>query len=189
MRTTAVRLLAAATLFATAACDGDGSGSNRLAPGDVNGVYAICKLRFVPSQTVLPAADLLRTVMDTTPPSIRPRPSIAFNPQTAAYDLIYTRRETGVLRQLGGSTELRSGAVAPRFYNGDTPADIPSELLLPQQLVLQFQSGPRRMTVSSSLAYTVRRSDYARAAGISENSLQDRITGTMEASFQENSCS
>lgn len=190
MRTTLVRLLAGSALLATAACDGNSSGSNRLSPGDVRGVYAICTLRFVPSQSVLPAADLLKTVMDTTPPSIRPKPSIAFDPSTAAFDLIYTRRESGVLRQLGGPSELRTSTVGPRFYSGDAPSEIPSELLLPQQLILNFQSGGRkRLTGSSELVYNVRLADYARAAGISESSLQERITGSMEATFQENSCS
>jgi hypothetical protein len=187
MRTTAVRLLALTTLFA-AACDGDGSGSSRLFPDDVDGVYAICKLRFVPDQSVLPTADLLRTVMDTTPPSIRPRPSIAFDPRDASYDLIYTRRGDAELRQLRGSSELRSSSVTPRFFSGDTPPSIPSELLLPAQLRMEFQESPRKMTVTSTLSYNVRRADYARAAGISENSLQERISGRMEAVFQENAC-
>lgn len=187
MRTTAVRLLALATLF-TAACDGNSSGSSRLSPDEVDGVYAICRLRFVPDQTVLPTADLLRTVMDTTPPSIRPRPSIAFDPRDGSYDLIYTRRGDSELRQLGGNSDLRSSTVAPRFYSGDTPPAIPSELLLPAQLRLDFQESPRRLSATSTLSYSVRRADYARAANISEASLQERISGRMEASFQENAC-
>jgi hypothetical protein len=42
--------------------------------------------------------------------------------------------------------------------------------------------------VATGASYTVRRSDYAKAAGITEEGLQDRISGTLEGTFAVGAC-
>ena len=114
MRTTAVPLLALATLFATA-CDGDSSGSRRLTPGEVAGVYRVCALRFVPVNTVLRAANLRERGVDATPPAGKREPTLTFSPSSAEYQLIYTRQRDGFTEELRGQGGYGSGAVFPCF--------------------------------------------------------------------------
>ncbi|HEV3049151.1 MAG TPA: hypothetical protein VGX50_02540, partial [Longimicrobium sp.] len=80
-------LLPALTLLA--ACDGGGgTGSDPLDPAEVAGVYNVCTLRFQPGNPAFPVADLLKTVVDTTPPAGRPEATIALT-AGGAYDLAY----------------------------------------------------------------------------------------------------
>lgn len=189
MRSNAVRLLALASVL-TAACDGDGGpGPDRLTPGEVAGVYAVCTLRFQPSQTVLPAADIRANVIATPAPAGKPEPSLTLSPSTDEYELVYTRKSDSFLQQQRGSVGFGQQDVFVRLYNGNDASQIARETLLPPTLSLRFEESPRRLSVSpGSFAYQVRRADYARAAGISEEGLQDQINGTLTATFQAGGC-
>jgi hypothetical protein len=73
-----------------------------------------------------------------------------------------------------------------------TSSPIASELLLPRPLNLRFSStSGNRLTadVSDNLQYAVNRADYARAARVSEEGLQNTINGTLTASLSVNGCS
>jgi hypothetical protein len=176
----------ATLLLLLAACGGDSSFVDRLTPQEVAGTYDVCRLRFRPENVAFPAADLLHTVMDTTPAAGRPDPTIALSAGLAEYDLVYTRQSDGFLQQLRGSTTLGSATVTPRFYQDEAGA-VAAEALLPATLRLNFHDTPRRLTDTTSL-YSVRRADYARAAGIAETGLQDRVSGRLEASLQVGGC-
>ena len=179
----------AAAVMALPACDGgNGFNPNRLTPDDVAAVYNVCELRFVPSQTVLPAADLRTAVMNPAPPAPRQAPSLAVG--GFQYDLVYTRKSDNFLQQLRGAVAYGSNEIELRFFSGDTPTGAAAELLLPDELTLAFQAAPRRLTSSGAgnLNYSVRRADYARAAGISEQNLSERIEGQLSARFQEGAC-
>ena len=180
-------ILPLCALAALAACDGDGTGSQGLTPGQVQGVYSVCTLRFTPTQTAFPAANLLATVVNTTPPAPKQPPSLTLSGQANAYQLIYTRRSDNFLQQLNGSVDLRQSEVVADFPDeGDS--EVVRELLLPAALAFTFADGPRRLTAAGSLTYSVRRSDYARAAGISEEGLQERISGHLDATFTTDAC-
>jgi hypothetical protein len=187
MRRTAVRFLSVAALLATAACDGDGSGSSRLSPDEVAAVYRVCSLRFVPEQSVFPAADLLQRVIDTTPPAGKLEPTVTLS-SNGRYQLSYTEEGTSFSRDLQGEVGYRSQSVRLSFYSGDRNA-VAAALLLPERVDLNFQGSPRRLTTSSSnQLYAVARREYAQAAGISESGLATQIFGTLEGSFREGSC-
>ena len=109
MRRTLV-LLPALTLLA--ACDGGGgTGADSLDPAEVAGVYKLCTLRFQPGNPAFPVADLLTTVVDTTPPPGRPRPTIALA-TNGAYDLAYTEAGTAFLEQVRGSIGYHETSIA-----------------------------------------------------------------------------
>jgi len=170
-----------------AACDGGGgTGGTRLNPADVAGVYVVCDLSFTPSNAILPAAQLLRTVVDTTPPNGRPEPTLAVA-QNGTYDLVYTRQSDNFLQQLRGSVSYGQEAVSLDLPNGV----IPAELLLPRTLTLRFSAaGGQRLTAAAgdNFTYPVARADYARAAGVSEEGLQNTINGSLRATLATGAC-
>jgi hypothetical protein len=169
------------------ACGDGGTNPQRLTPGQVQGVYSVCSLRFVPTQAAFPAADLLATVVNTTPPAPKQPPSLTLSGQTSAYQLIYTRRSDNFLQQLTGSVDLLQSGIAVDFPD-EEESEIVRELLLPSALSFAFADNPRRLTTAGGLLYSVRRSDYARAAGISEEGLADRISGQLNATFTTGAC-
>jgi hypothetical protein len=171
-----------------AACGGDGgTGVPRLTPGDVQGVYAVCSLRFQPAQAALPSADLLATVVNTAPPAPKQPPSLTLSGQSAAFQLLYTRRSDNFLQQLQGSVSLQQSQLSVNLPE-EGSSEIRRELLLPGQLLLHFTASPRRLSASGDATYSVRRADYARAAGISEEGLQERINGSLSGTFAVGSC-
>jgi hypothetical protein len=182
-----LRLLAVVALAPLPACDGDGTGSARLTPSQVQGVYSVCSLRFTPTQTAFPVADVLATVVNTTPPAPKQPPSLTLSGQAYAYQLIYTRRSDNFLQQLNDGVSLGQSNVEVDFPDEDE-SEIVRELLLPSSLSFTFTDSPRRLTSVGGITYSVRRSDYARAAGISETGLQDRISGELTATFAVGSC-
>jgi hypothetical protein len=181
------RTLALCAAAVLPACGDGGTNEQRLTPGDVGGVYSVCSLRFTPSQTAFPVADLLATVVNPTPPAPKQPPSLTLSGQAYGYQLIYTRRSDNFLQQLNGGVSLHQSQVSIDLPDeGDS--EVVRELLLPPVLALAFVDNPRRLTTAGGLTYTVRRSDYARAAGISEEGLQDRISGQLNATFTTGSC-
>ena len=190
MRFTAVPLLALTTLFATA-CDGDSSGSQRLTPGEVAGVYRVCTLRFVPVNSIFPAANLLERIVDNTPPAGKPEPTLTLSPSNSAFQLIYTSEADAFTQDLRGEVSYGRSEVFPRFYaDSDSRGAIATELLLPASSRLSFDSSPKRLaTDGSDGTYSVPRRAYATAAGINEQGLSSMIEGRIEISLREGSCS
>jgi hypothetical protein len=183
------RTLPLAAALALSACDGgNGFESERLTPSQVDGLYEICELRFVPENAILPPADVRQGVMNLNPPATRPRPSVSLS--NFSYDLTYTRKSDNFLQQTRGSASLGAREVVLRLYTGDTPSAIARELLLPEGLALTFQAGsPRQLTAGATgFTYPVRRADYARAAGVSEAGLQEQINGRMAATLASPTC-
>jgi hypothetical protein len=179
----------AATLLAALALGACGDSSfnvDRLTPAEVAGTYSVCVLRFVPENGILPVANLLDSVMDATPPAGRPSPSLALSGSQQRYDLVYTRVSDGFLRQLQGTTGLGDEEITVRFFE-DQAGAVASEALLPSSVEFSFRDAPLRLTDTTGF-YTVRRADYAAAAGVSESGLQDRINGRLEAALQVGSC-
>lgn len=183
MRRALVLLPALALL---AACDRDGGNEpDRLSPEVVAGVYNLCTLRFQPSNAALPSADLLRTVVDTTPPAGRPEATIALA-QNAVYDMVYTTEQSAFLAQFRGSIEYMENGVSLSVPSNDEDATL---LLLPRPLQLSFNATTRRLTGDvSGFPHPVARADYARAAGISEEGLQNTINGSLTVVFSANTC-
>lgn len=183
MRRTFVILPALALL---AACDGgNGTGSDPLTPQQVAGVYNLCTLRFQPSNAALPAADLLRTVVDTTPPAGRPEATIALA-ENGTYDLAYTAQQSAFLQQIRGSIGYREDHITLSFPQSNENA---AALLLPRSLLLNFSASPRQLSGDASGSpYPVARFDYASAAGISEEGLQNTINGTLAVTFTQGAC-
>jgi hypothetical protein len=178
----------AAALLILAACSGgNGFTVDRLTPAEVAGTYNVCLLRFRPENSAFPVADLLVTVIDTTPPLNRPEPTLALSNSQQAYDLVYTRQDDSFLRQLQGTTGLGESTVTVDFFDGEA-AGVAAEALLPESVVFSFVASPNRLTDTTGF-YTVRRADYAAAADISENGLQDRVSGRLEAALTVGSCS
>lgn len=169
------------------ACGDGGTGGQRLTPAQVQGVYSVCSLKFAPTQTAFPVADLLATVVNTTPPAPKQPPSFTLSGQASSYQLIYTRRSDNFLQQLTGGVNYRTTQVSINFPDEDD-SEIVRELLLPQAMAFNFSDNPRVLSTAGSLTYSVRRSDYARAAGISEQGLADRISGTLTATFTTGAC-
>lgn len=177
-------LLAAALPLAAAACDDGGSGPDRLTAAEVSGVYNLCSLRFTPSNSILPVADLMTAVVDTTPPAGRPEATVSL--ANGVYDLVYTRASDSFLRQLQGSVSYGSTSVTL-----NTPAEsaIAAELLLQRPLSLTFQGGASRtLTAQSAFAYAVDRADYARAIGSNGEGLAQSISGTMSITLSTAPC-
>lgn len=170
-----------------AACDGGGggTGSDRLTPQEVAGVYNLCTLRFQPTNGALPVADLLTSVVDTTPPATRPEASLALA-ANGTYDLAYTEGGTAFLQQIRGSVSYQRDAIALNIPANDPDANT---LLLPRPLRLAFNSSQGRLTGDASgIAHSVARLNYASAAGISEDGLQNTINGTLTAVFATGAC-
>jgi hypothetical protein len=168
-----------------AACDGDGGGgSDRLRPEEVAGVYNLCTLRFQPSNAALPAADLLVTVVDTTPPAGRPEATIALA-ANGVYDLAYTSQQTAFIEQVRGSIAYHEDAVS---LNVPTQQQA-TALLLPRPVLLSFNAGTGRLSGDATgFPHAVARGDYARAAGISEEGLQNTINGNTTVLFAAGTC-
>jgi hypothetical protein len=181
------RALPACAALAAAACGGDGTGAPRLTPQQVQGVYTVCTLRFTPTQSALPSADVLATVVNTTPPAPKQPPSLTLSGTDAAYQLIYTRRSDNFLQQLNGGVYLATSMVFVNFPSADAN-DAVRETLLPGQLPLAFLASQHRLETQPGNTYSVRRADYARAAGITEEGLQERISGQLSATFAVGAC-
>jgi len=177
-------VVAAAALLA--ACDDDGgSGPDRLAPDDVAGVYNLCSMRFTPTNTILPQADLLATVVDTTPPAGRPEATISLS--NNVYDLVYTRQSDAFLRQMQGSVSYGTTTIT---LNATAENLIVRELLLPRPFTLSFMDGAERsLATQTQFTYAVDREDYARATGSSESGLAARIDGALSVTFSSAPCS
>lgn len=181
----ALALLPALALLA--ACDGDGgSGSDRLAPEEVAGVYNICTLAFQPSNAALPRADLLTSVVDTTPPAGRPEATLALAPN-GTYDLVYTAQSSAFLEQVRGSVDYREDAISLNIPSDDEKAE---RLLLPvRSLLLAWDAGARRLTGDATgFAFGVRREYYADAARISGEGLQSVINGQLTVVLAQGAC-
>lgn len=176
-------------LLALAACADGGTPPRRLTPAAVAGVYQLCSLTFTPVQTALPAAELVGSVIDPAPGPGKPPPTLTLSGVAAQFELLYTHAGDGVPRQVRGDVEFGDGSVF-LYLASQAPAVIQQEALLPPgHLDLVFHASPRRLTAGSEVsAYSVRRSDYARAAGIGEEGLQDRITGHVAAVFAGDPC-
>ncbi|HET7464211.1 MAG TPA: hypothetical protein VFJ82_23340 [Longimicrobium sp.] len=183
------RAAAVPVLVALAACADGGTPPRRLTPAAVAGVYGLCSLTFTPVQTALPAANLVGSVIDPAPAPGRPPPSLTLSGVAAQFELLYTHAGDGALRQVRGDVEYGDGSVF-LYLTSQSPTIVQQEALLPPgHLDLVFHASPRRLTAGSEVsAYTVRRSDYTRAAGISEEGLQDRITGHVAAVFSADPC-
>jgi hypothetical protein len=181
----------AAAVGALAACDGDnGFTVDNLTPAEVAGVYSVCSLTFTPTQTALPAANLLQSVVQPAPPAGKPAPTLTLSPTTAQFELVYTRRGDNFLQQLRGTVEYGESSVFLYAGSSETGSAIAQELLLPpSHLDLRFATAPKRLSAGAEVSqYSVRRIDYARAAGITEEGLADRIFGHLSASFAEGGC-
>ena len=176
----------AAALALLAACDGGGgTGDDRLTAADVAGVYNLCALRFAPANSALPVANLLQTVVDTTPPAGRPEATVSLA-TNGAYDLVYTRQGDAFLQQLRGSLSFGRSAVNLSLPEGNA---IAAELLLPRPLSLNFQDGPtRRLSTQTAYTYPVSRESYAKAAGISGTDLQPTVTGALTIELTTGAC-
>lgn len=184
------RALAVAALPALAACDGDGgTGGDRLSLAEVAGTYQICALRFQPTQAALPAADVLAAVVNLSPPAGRPLPSLNVWSDARVFDLAYTRKANNALQTARGSVELRSASVVAELGTQGAGAAVAQELLLPSAWELRFLPDPNRLAAGAETGpYEVPRADYARAAGITEDGLQPRISGTMTATLSTAGC-
>jgi hypothetical protein len=187
-RCSALTLALAACLAALGGCDGDGGGTNpdRLTPAEVAGTYRVCVLRFVPTQTALPEADVLARVMNTTPPATLPAPSVSLSGTAPQYELVYARRGDNFLQQLRGGVSFTEDAVGLSL--GGEASAVVRESLLPSVLTLSFNAGQRLLGTSGTPVYSVRRADYARAAGVTEEGLQERINGRLTAVFVADAC-
>ena len=184
------RLAAVAMGVVLAGCSSDyGTNQKLLTPGEVQGVYRICSLRFTPVQTALPAVDLLARVIDASPAPPAQGASVTLSGAAPEFEIVYTHRGDALLRQARGDVEFGSGSVF-LYLTSQTPTIIQQEALLPPgHLDLVFHASPRRLTAGDEVsAYFVRRSDYTHAAGISEEGLSDRIQGHVTAMFSADAC-
>jgi hypothetical protein len=176
---TAVSLLALA-----AGCSTEIPGSPEvLTSAEVEGTYQLCVLRFTPVQGALPEADVLARVMEAAPP-----PAVTLSGTAPEFELAYVRRG-GEGQRLQGDVEFGAGSVF-LYLHSQTASVIPLEMLLPpSHLDLVFHPAERRLTAGTEVSsYTVRRQDYARAAGISPEGLQERIRGHVTAQLAEGGC-
>jgi len=170
-----------------AACKGGGTDVPTLTPEQVGGVYSVCSLRFIPEQGALPAANLLQTVINTNPPAPKQPPSLTLSSTEPRYQIVYTRKSDNFLQTVTGDEHLYVNQLALDLPN-ENQSEVVRELLLPTQLWLGFAENPKHLVTANSLVYSVRRADYARAAGITENGLADQISGTLSASFTTGAC-
>jgi len=179
-------LTATAALVLLAACDGGGgTGSDNLQPGEVAGVYNLCSLRFDPANGALPEADLLQSVVDTTPPAGRPEATVSLS-SNGTYDLVYTRQSDAFLQQLRGTINYGRTTVSLSVPQGNT---IAAELLLPRPMTLTYTDGTTpQLTGQTAFPYSVARADYARAAGVSETDLSNSISGSQVMTLSAGPC-
>lgn len=180
-------LTATAALVLLAACDGGGggTGSDNLQPGEVAGVYNLCTLRFDPANAALPEADLLQSVVDSTPPAGRPEATVSLS-TNGTYDLVYTRQSDAFLQQLRGTISYGRTTLTLSVPQGN---GIAAELLLPRPMTLTFTDGPTRaLTGQTAFPYSVARQDYARAAGVSETDLSSSISGSQVMTLSSGPC-
>jgi hypothetical protein len=181
------RVAPVAAVLLAAACDGGGTEPDpRLTLAQVSGVYKVCALYFDPIQNALPEADLLSTIIDDAPPAPKQPPSLTVSGTTTSFQLIYTRFSDSFTQQYEGNVALGSETILLTF--GDETGTVRRELLLPGQLLLHFGNNPRRLAAVGETTYSVRRADYAQAARISQEGLQDRINGTIYAQFTTGTC-
>ncbi len=183
------RVVPLAALATAAACGGDGGTTPDplLTPAQVGGVYSVCSLKFQPNQAALPTANLLATVIDPAPPAPKQPPSLTLSSQVGGYQLLYTRRSDSFTQDLRNVAALGTEDIVLSVPDEAT-SDVRNELLLPAQLRLRFTANPRTLTATPDFFYTVRRADYARAAGITEEGLAERITGVLAATFTVGGC-
>jgi hypothetical protein len=153
----------------------------------VAGVYSVCSLKFQPNQSALPTANLLATVINPSPPAPKQAPSLTLSGTVGGYQLLYTRRGDNFTQDLRNPASLGTEDIVLAIPD-ETTSEVRNELLLPAQLRLRFSENPRTLTAVPDFFYTVRRADYARAAGISEEGLADRITGLLAATFTVGGC-
>lgn len=175
--------LVAAALPLLAACDGGGTPPDRLRPEEVSGVYNLCVLRFTPMNSILPTADLLAAVVDTTPPAGRPEATVSLADGT--FDLVYTRGGDAFLRQLQGTVSYGATTVT---LNTPVESEITAELLLARPLTLTFVDDPRGLHAQTAFTYSVDRADYARAINSSGAGLAPTISGSMAISLSAAPC-
>ncbi|HEX6746231.1 MAG TPA: hypothetical protein VF092_02870 [Longimicrobium sp.] len=187
MRRQSVLALALPLSALLAACGDGGTNTSPLTPQETQGVYNVCSLRFQPSQAALPAADLLATVVNTSPPAPKLPPSLTLSGQSNEYQLLYTRKSDNFLQELRGTTGF-GGTLVFADVPEEGSSEVRRELLLPSQLMLRFTDAPRRLAATGEVTYSVRRADYARAAGISEEGLQERINGSLTGTFAVGAC-
>ena len=184
-----IRILGAAALAPALACyDAGFPAPDPLTPAEVGGVYQVCELRFTPSQGGLPTADVLAAVIDAAP-AAGPPPSLTLSGTAPEFELVYVRRRDGAVQRLGGEMEYGEGSVF-LYARSQLPSAVPFEALLPPaHLDLVFHAATGRLTAGAEVsAYTVRRADYAAAAGIGPEGLPDRIWGHVTAAFAQGSC-
>lgn len=188
-RLLSIPILGAAALAPALACyDGTLPAPDTLTPAEVGGVYAVCELRFTPSHGGLPEADVLAAVIDAAPAE-GPPPSLTLSGTAPEFELVYVRRRDGSVQRLGGEMEYGEGSVF-LYSTSRLPSAVPFEALLPwAHLDLVFHAATRRLTAGVEVsAYSVRRGDYAAAAGIGTEGLPDRIWGHITAAFAEGTC-
>ncbi|HEX8906831.1 MAG TPA: hypothetical protein VF771_18415, partial [Longimicrobiaceae bacterium] len=126
-----MRTSAAVAALALAACTSTGTGGDdRLTPAEVRGVYRVCRLRFTPVQTAIPAADLLTSVIDTTSGLGHVGASLTLSGTAPEFELVYASRISGTLRQVRGDVEFGGHSVF-LFLTSQSPTIIQQEALLP----------------------------------------------------------
>lgn len=187
MRVSAPLLRAAlfAAVLPLAACNDGGSGPDRLAPADVAGVYNLCQLRFAPTNNILPVADLMVAVIDTTPPAGRPEATLSV--ANGVYDLVYTRTSDAFLRQMQGAVSYGATAITLAM---NPESEIAAELLLARPMTLTFVPGTNRvLAAQTAFTYSVDRENYARAIGSTGQGLAATITGSMTIGLSTGACS
>jgi len=137
----------------------------------------------------LPVANVLTSVIDATPAPPALPAAVTLSGTDSTFDMTYTRRGTGALRVVHGDVEYGPHSVF-LYLTSQTPTIIQQEALLPPaHLDLVFDKATGRLTAGEEVSsYFVRLSDYASAAGISEEGLQDRIQGHLTAVFSSGSC-
>lgn len=180
------RVAPLAALLLAACSDGGTEPAPRLTSAEVAGVYKICSLYFDPIQNALPEADLLSSVIDDAPPAPKQAPSLTLSGTGTGFQLSYTRFSDSFTQLYEGNVALGSETLLLTF--GDETNPVRRELLLPGQLLLHFGKEPRRLAAVGETTFAVRRQDYAYAAGISQEGLQDRINGTLYAQLTTGTC-
>jgi hypothetical protein len=172
-----------------AGCTGYGTGPDeRLTPAAVQGEYRLCTLRFTPSAGGLPPADLLATVIDPAPGTAGPPATLRLSGTSPSFELTYTRRD-GAVQHVAGDMEFGDGSVF-LYLDSRVPTSIRTEALLPPfHLDLVFHAAGPRLTAGDEVGgYWVRTADYAHAAGVSAQGLQDRVFGHLTAAFAAGGC-